>query len=58
MKTSLKVLSWVQIVFGGLGIVGVISNDLENALGAFLMCGLLVATGIVALNYVSKTSKQ
>lgn len=55
MRNALKVLSWVQIVVGGLALVGLLSDGGDISAGV-LICGLLIATGIVGVKYVASTS--
>lgn len=55
MKNALKVLSWIQIVVGGLAFLGLLSESGDNLAG-ILVCGLLIATGIVGLRYIASQS--
>lgn len=55
MKSTLKVLSWVQIVLGSLAIIGWASDTSD---GYALVGGALFLTcGIVALKYISDCKK-
>lgn len=54
MKSTLKVLSWIQVILGGLAILGWAGDTSD---GYALVGGLLfLACGLVAFSYIKETS--
>ena len=56
MKTTLKILSWVGIVTGGLAIIASMSENSGDVFASFIGGGLFLAQGIVALVYIKRHS--